>query len=90
MIKSIVERDDFKLSKTYLVGIDIYKPYLDVAKKFYHDVVLGYVRFLPFRMKNIDVIIETELIEHLPKSDAHNLIWRYCKETTATNNSSWG
>ncbi len=74
LIKSIVKRDDFKLLKTYLVGIDIYRPYLEVAKKIYHDVVVGDVRFLPFRIKSVDVIIVTELIEHLSKSDAYNLI----------------
>ncbi|MEM2154649.1 MAG: class I SAM-dependent methyltransferase [Nitrososphaeria archaeon] len=47
---------------------------MEVAKKIYHDVVVGDVRFLPFRIKSVDVIIVTELIEHLSKSDAHNLI----------------
>ena len=58
--------------KSYIVGCDIFIPYLKIVKKHnpYDDLVLCDARFPPFRDKSVDIIIAFELIEHLEKQEA--------------------
>jgi len=68
-----------------LIGIDLSKPYLKQCKfhKVYDDVVLASVSHLPFKNKGIDVVLASEIIEHLPKNAGRKFfdeIDRVCKE----------
>jgi len=63
-----------KLTHAYLVGIDIYMPWLKEAKKVYDDVVCCDCRFLPFRNHAFDVVSAFEVVEHLGKEDAYKFL----------------
>jgi SAM-dependent methyltransferase len=63
-----------KLREAYLVGVDIWLPYLAEAKKVYHDVVQCDVRKLPFRSSSFDVVIATDVIEHVEKTEGYALV----------------
>ncbi|MCW4007341.1 MAG: class I SAM-dependent methyltransferase [Candidatus Bathyarchaeota archaeon] len=54
---------------SYLVGIDVWKPYLLKIKykKIYDDLILADAINLPFKVKSINIILACEIIEHLPK-----------------------
>lgn len=54
---------------SYLVGIDVWKPYLLKIKhkKIYDDLILADALHLPFKEKSINIILACEIIEHLPK-----------------------
>ena len=58
------------------VGIDIFRPYLVEARRkgVYHDLILGDVRFLPFKDKSFDAVICMEVLEHLEKEDGEKLL----------------
>ena len=58
-----------KFSDTYLVGADIWLPYLTEAKKIFHDTVRCDIRKLPFRPCSFDLVIATDVLEHLEKRD---------------------
>lgn len=60
----------------YMIGIDIYLPYLKFAKKYsaYNDVVLCDALHLPFCTKAFEVSIATEILEHLPKKQGSHLL----------------
>lgn len=60
----------------YAVGVDAYNPYLEICKSnnSYDKLIQGDVRELSFEDKSFDVILCTELIEHLEKAEACELI----------------
>jgi len=69
----------------YLIGIDLYKPYLQFCKKYqvYDNILIADVRFLPFKDKSVDVVLAIEIIEHLEKDEGYKFIdniERICKE----------
>lgn len=59
-----------------LVGIDIFLGYLKLVKyhRIYDHVVRCHVSRLPFRGKSFDVVIASEIIEHLDKQDGDLLL----------------
>lgn len=63
-------------SKVYLVGCDIHEPYLMKIKDLglYDDLVACDVRMAPFRRKSVDLILATDLIEHMEKKDGTKLL----------------
>jgi SAM-dependent methyltransferase len=65
-----------KHKRLFAVGIDVFLPYLKAAReRRSHDaLVLGDVRYLPFRAKSFDVAWCMEVIEHLKKEDGFHLI----------------
>jgi len=69
IIRSEVDQDG---NRAYIVGCDIFKPYLMETRRYspYDDLVLCDVKHLPFRDKSLDIAVAFELIEHLPKRDA--------------------
>ena len=60
----------------YLVGCDIWRPYLAISKKYkaYDDFVLCDVKHLPFNDHSVDFAVSFEVIEHLSKTDAYNYL----------------
>lgn len=61
---------------SWLIGIDIFEPYLREAKKkcIYSDLVQGDIRLLPFKSKSFDIVLCLEVLEHMEKADARVLI----------------
>ena len=62
--------------RAYVIGIDIFFPYLKIVKKYnpYDDLVQCDVRFLPFKKACIDVVIAFEILEHMKKEDGYKFI----------------
>lgn len=57
-----------------ILGIDIYKPYLDIAKKHF-PVKKADIRELGFiNNREYDVILCLDVIEHLTKNEGHKLL----------------
>ncbi len=63
-----------KFQGVYLVGADIWLPYLVDAKKVYHDIVRCDIRRLPFQPSSFDLVIATDILEHLGKVEGHDLL----------------
>jgi len=65
-----------KHGKFEAVGIDIFKLYLKEAKNKgrFRDLILGDVRYLPFKDKSFDTVICMEVLEHLEKADGYKLL----------------
>jgi len=55
----------------YIVGCDIFKPYLQKLRNFcpYDDLVLCDARNPPFRPRSANIIMAFEIIEHLDKNE---------------------
>lgn len=62
--------------KAYLVGFDLHRPYVEFCKRrhVYDDIVLADAKHIPFRRKSFDVILASELVEHLEKKDGDKLL----------------
>ena len=62
--------------KFRVVGIDIFKPYLEETKRqgVYRDIILGDVRHLPLKRKSFDAVMCLEVVEHLEKEDGERLL----------------
>jgi SAM-dependent methyltransferase len=64
---------------TYIVGIDIFLPSIELAKKTHShdDYIMADVRNLPARDKTFDLVTAMEILEHLDKEEGlefiHNL-----------------
>jgi SAM-dependent methyltransferase len=63
-----------KLADTCAIGIDIFRSNLLDAKRVYDDVILGDARFLPVKPKSAELIILSEVLEHLDKADGLRLL----------------
>jgi len=72
-------------SDCYLVGCDIWKPYLMENKKYnpYDDFVLCDVRCLPFRNQVLDYIVSFEVLEHFDKQEGY----AYLKQLKSLSNN---
>jgi len=60
----------------FSVGADIFQPYLlhCQAKEAYDDLVCCDVRLLPFGADKFDIVICTEVLEHLQRHEAEELV----------------
>jgi ubiquinone/menaquinone biosynthesis C-methylase UbiE len=60
----------------FLVGVDVFLPYLKFVKKHnvYDDVVLCDALHLPFRARTFEVALATEVLEHLKKEQGKALL----------------
>jgi SAM-dependent methyltransferase len=57
-----------------VVGFDIFRPYLLDCKKVHDDVVLCDIRCLPLKDRSVDVVVASEVVEHMPKADGLGFI----------------
>lgn len=66
----------FRNEKIVLIGVDINKKYLlDLNKlKVYDHLILATASHLPFISKSVDVSIAIDVIEHLTKKMAYNML----------------
>jgi len=55
----------------YLVGIEIWRPYIDFLKKhnIYDELILADVRYMPLKEKCFDIVCACEILEHLKKDE---------------------
>jgi SAM-dependent methyltransferase len=60
----------------YVIGLDLFKPYLRTCKKLkvHDDLILCDLRALPLRNKVANVVICTEVLEHLTRVEGVQLI----------------
>lgn len=63
-------------SRFFSVGVDVFRQNLLLAKKerTYREYLLADVRYLPFKRRTFDIILCLQVIEHLPKKEATNLV----------------
>ena len=64
--------------KGTLIGLDAYAPYMEKMKKYsgavYDSFVIADARYLPFKNGAVDIVLASEIIEHLHKNDGYRLI----------------
>ena len=60
----------------FLVGVDVWKPFLKRLRKMkiYDALLLVKLPYLPFRPKSFDVVLACEILEHLNKKDGVSLL----------------
>ena len=63
-----------KVRKAYKIGLDIYDPFLRDAKRIYDEVIKCDVKCIPLRNTIIDVVICSQVIEHLEKEGGLRLL----------------
>lgn len=74
LMKSLLDADKQVATVSSTVGLDIFLPSLLTAKKVYDNVLRCDVRFLPFRDVSFDIVIASQIIEHLTKDDGLRLL----------------
>ena len=59
-----------------LIGVDIFFPFLKKVKyhRIYDDVVLCHASYLPFREDSFDVVLASEILEHIEKGEGQLLL----------------
>lgn len=62
--------------KYEVTGVDLYRPYLNKAKKtgVYKKIVLSDLKKLKFKQKSFDVVLASQVIEHINKKDGLKMI----------------
>jgi len=73
-------------NQAYKVGIDLFKPYIAIAKnhRLYDDVIAGDVRYLPFKGTIFDLVLSAFVLEHLTKADGDRFLCeakRVCRQS---------
>jgi len=65
-----------KKRKLSAIGIDVFLPYINEAnsRSPRADHVRGDIRFLPFNLKNFDVVLAMEVLEHLDEEEGAALL----------------
>jgi ubiquinone/menaquinone biosynthesis C-methylase UbiE len=63
----------YLLDGNNVVGVDLFKAYLEEAKKF-EQVVLASASALPFRSASFDAVLAAELVEHMPKIEGYTFL----------------
>lgn len=73
-MKSLLDATRPMLAVSHTVGLDVFSSCLLRAKEIYTDVIRCDVRFLPFKDASCDVVLASQIIEHLGKNDGLTLI----------------
>ena len=65
-----------RMKVDYAVGVDIFKPYLDYCKKekIFNKLITQDVRKIKFLEDSFDIVLLNEIVEHLTKKEAWELI----------------
>lgn len=65
-----------KDKKFRVVGVDLYKPYLKIAKErgVFKRLIRKDIRYLKFPEKSFDVVMSSQVVEHLGKRESQRLI----------------
>jgi SAM-dependent methyltransferase len=65
-----------KRGHPYLIGIDIWRPYLKKANPLgiYDELIQVRLPHIPLKDKSIDIAVACEVLEHLHKDDGYGLI----------------
>jgi len=81
-----------------VLGLDLWAPYIKEVRSFhlayariYDDLILGDARYMPFRDKVFNLLIASEILEHLPREDGFRLLKemeRICKDRIITSTPS--
>jgi hypothetical protein len=60
----------------YMVGVDLFLPYLKIVKhhRIYDDVILCDVSNLPLQSDSFDIVVASEVIEHLERGKGFSLL----------------
>jgi len=68
LIRSEVDKGG---NNAYIMGCDVYRPYLEETRKYnpYDDLVVCDVKNLPFKEKSFDITFALEIIEHMTKPE---------------------
>jgi len=63
---------------TYSVGVDVYPPYLETARKkqIHSEYVTGLILDMDFKARSFDVVILIDVLEHIDKINGHLLLQR--------------
>lgn len=73
-LKLVDSRSSKKLSKACAVGVDIFRSNLLDAKDVYDEVILSDARCLPVKSKSAELVILSEVLEHLDRPDGMRLL----------------
>jgi predicted TPR repeat methyltransferase len=62
--------------KSYFIGIDGYEPYLEICRKrgFYNELRKQDLRKISLESKSVDTVLLLQVVEHLKKTEATQLI----------------
>lgn len=74
LLKSLLDADRISPHANYTIGFDIFTPSLKVAKKVHDDVIKCDIRSLPLRTKSCDIVMASQIIEHLTKNEGLKLL----------------
>lgn len=68
--------DKLRKHTKYLVGVDMFLPSLCAAKRrsVFDDLIRADILHLPLRLEKVDCVTLFDVIEHLPKDDAKDLL----------------
>lgn len=60
----------------YSVGIDLFKPYIEIGKKLkiHNQYIISDVRKIKFKDKSFDVVLALQILEHLKKNEAWKVV----------------
>ena len=60
----------------YLIGVDIWRPYLKklCSLKVYDELIQVKLPRIPLKEKSVDISLACEILEHLPKRDGYELL----------------
>jgi ubiquinone/menaquinone biosynthesis C-methylase UbiE len=72
--KSLFNLDKSSIIFPYTIGLDIFIPSLLIAKKICDDVVRCDIKFLPIRAESCNIVLASQVIEHLTKNEGLNLM----------------
>jgi SAM-dependent methyltransferase len=73
-LKLVDSSSSKKLAEAYAIGVDIFRSNLLDAKNVYDEVILSDARYLPVKSKSAELVILSEVLEHLDRSDGLRLL----------------